>query len=112
MAHRLSYEFFVGRIPDGQIVRHKNDTPFDVNPHNLEIGTPRQNTGDMLDRGRSRPPRGVDHGQAVLTDDLVREIRYRYEVLGESCSRIAADIGFSRLTVSDAARRITWRHVS
>lgn len=56
LAHRYSYERFVGPIPPGMVIRHVNDTPIDVNPNNLLVGTHQQNAQDMVDRGRQHRP--------------------------------------------------------
>ena len=53
-AHRVSYEVHHGPIPDGMFVRHKCDNPPCINPDHLLIGTPRQNSGDMVKRRRTR----------------------------------------------------------
>lgn len=43
-AHRLSYEHFKGRIPDGLQIDHLCRQPFCVNPDHLEAVTNRENT--------------------------------------------------------------------
>ncbi len=42
-AHRLSYEFFKGEIPDGFVLDHLCRNPKCVNPDHLEIVTMREN---------------------------------------------------------------------
>lgn len=48
----VSYETFVGKIPDGLIIRHKCDNPPCFNPDHLETGTQKQNRQDAFERGR------------------------------------------------------------
>lgn len=49
-AHRLSYQFFNGVIPDGQLVRHTCDNKLCVAPLHLILGTVQDNTDDMIER--------------------------------------------------------------
>lgn len=120
-AHRISYELFVGPIPDGLIIRHKNDTPLDVNPHNLEVGTLVDNVRDRVERGRSargalspeafaNKPRGAASGMSKLTDQKVQEIRRMYAD-GFSQAHIGKQFGISQVNVSCIVRRKTWAHV-
>lgn len=53
-AHRTAYRVWVGRIPEGLLVRHKCDNPPCINPSHLETGTFRDNARDREERGRSR----------------------------------------------------------
>lgn len=55
-------------------------------------------------------PRGSAHGNAKLTEELVRSIRMRYG-RGESLVDLAAEIGVDRYTIWSAATGKTWSHV-
>lgn len=50
-AHRVSYELFVGPIPEGLCILHKCDIKLCVNPDCLSIGTDAENKKEMWDRG-------------------------------------------------------------
>lgn len=54
LAHRASYEIYVGPIPEGVDVRHTCDHPWCVNPNHLVLGTRSNNMDDMHSRKRSR----------------------------------------------------------
>jgi DNA-binding XRE family transcriptional regulator len=122
LAHRLSYEIFIGPIPDGLVVRHKNDTPLDVNPHNLELGTLIDNVRDREERGRTyrgpysterleQAPRGSRVGLAKLTESDIPKIREYYHRLGHSQASIAKRFDVSQVTISMIVRGKTWTHV-
>lgn len=53
-AHRESYQFHVGAIPQGKQVLHRCDTPCCINPSHLYLGTPKEKGEDKVTRGRMR----------------------------------------------------------
>ena len=52
LAHRVSYTYFNGGIPQGLLVLHSCDNPICINPHHLRVGTQQDNIDDMTGRGR------------------------------------------------------------
>ena len=74
-AHRASYEFHKGPVSDGLFVCHRCDNPSCINPDHLFIGSPKENTGDMVRKGRKKLLVGEDHRNSKLTKSDVIEIR-------------------------------------
>jgi hypothetical protein len=110
-AHRLAWEFSHGAIPAGLWVLHKCDYRPCCNPKHLFLGTPQDNSSDMVQKGRhvKTPSYGEKNGQAKLTEEASREIRAAAAI--EPHRRVAARFGISQPTVSRIARGATWKHV-
>lgn len=110
-AHRISWELHFGPIPKGMYVLHHCDNPPCVNPSHLFLGTLKDNSQDMIQKGRKADSRGVLNAAAKLSDGAIKMIRLRRNHLKEPLSRIAADFAISEATVSRIARRLIWAHV-
>lgn len=108
IAPRFSWTIYRGPIPDGMYILHRCDTPPCVNPDHLFIGTAKDNMIDRSQKGRTNCQKGIDHHQAILTEDDVRAIRLDCRPQ----SRIAKHYMVGQMTISDIKRRVTWRHVT
>ncbi len=53
LAHRLSWEFYKGPIPDGAHICHQCDIPCCVNPNHLFLGDWKANMADKMLKGRA-----------------------------------------------------------
>jgi hypothetical protein len=111
-AHRVSWDLHHGPIPDGMYVCHSCDVRECVNPAHLFLGTARDNTRDMISKGRhrTRPRVGEGHRSAKLTEVQVREIRAA-KASGVSTDELMCEYPVSRRTINGIARRDTWRHL-
>ena len=113
-AHRVAWEAANGRpIPPGLLVLHKCDNPPCVNPEHLFLGTPKDNTRDMVDKGRHKYGHqvGSANGRARLTEADVVEMR-RLAALGETAASLALRFRVAKTTASQVVTRKTWRNVA
>lgn len=114
LAHRLSWIFHVGSIPQGMKVLHKCDMPACVNPDHLFLGTQADNLADMRNKQRGAIPkalRGQDHPHAKHTNEDVKRIRSLYKTGIYSQREVALIIGTTRGSVCGIVRRKTWTHI-
>ena len=93
--------------PTGAIACHHCDVPACVNPDHLYWGSQADNMQDMVTRARARPPRGEDHGMAVLTLDQVMEIKSS----PEGPTIIARRLGIRLSAVEDIRYGRAWKWV-
>lgn len=123
IASRIAYALRFGCAPEGVLVCHRCDTPSCVNPDHLFLGTHKDNRVDSVQKGRvpvgddhwaNRMPelvsRGEKNGMAILTEEVVRNIRKRREE-GSTYDQLSAEFRTSRSNVCFIVRRETWRHV-
>jgi len=109
LAHRASYEAFVGKIPKGMYVCHACDNVACVNPNHLFLGTQKQNLQDMASKGRST--RGEKNPMAKLNEDKVSFIK-RGIAMGHSDTGLSFAWGVSRQTINDIRHNKLWSHVN
>lgn len=114
LAHRVSYEIFVGPIPSGMFVCHHCDNPSCVNPDHLFVGTCQDNLRDMTEKGRrAKPPRppnllGDLHPSAKLSYPKAKQIRREYFAGGVSQKDLGKKFKVSQTTIWKVVRDKRW----
>lgn len=103
--HRIAWGLTYGPIPDGLYVCHRCDNRLCVRPDHLFLGTPKENTADMIAKGRVA--RGERAHSSKLTADDVRAIR----LSPDSAKVIAVRYGISEMYVYAIKARRTWKHI-
>lgn len=114
-AHRVAYQLFIGPIPDGLFVLHSCDNRRCVSPTHLVLGTHQDNMDDMVRKGRATQTGfpGEANGRAILTAPLVIEARSLAALVGQrpAARKMAGETGVSEITLRQAIRRVTWKHI-
>ena len=109
LAHRASYEAFVGKIPKGMYVCHACDNVACVNPNHLFLGTQKQNLQDMANKGRSTW--GEKNSQAKLTEQQVKEIKQGFAT-GKTDMELAKQFNMSRQGINSIRKGKLWSYVN
>lgn len=106
-AHRLSWEFAHGTIPEGILVLHKCDNPSCVRPDHLFLGTYGDNAADRVAKGREGDRSGEKNGRAKLTSEQVAEIR-QLHAEGKSYRDLASAYGVNYSHVGHIVNGDNW----
>lgn len=109
-SHVLSYLINIGEIPKGLCVLHKCDNRKCVNPDHLFLGTKKDNTADMWQKGRANIAHGERSGRAQLTEREVIEIRKLHNQ-GKSTRDLASQFNISHSGIWWIVSRKSWKHV-
>ena len=109
-AHQIAWALENGPIPDGARVLHSCDNPPCCNSAHLFCGTMRDNTLDMIEKGRGGVPPlkyGEQHGMSKLTEADVMAIRSDESPAAD----VATRFGVSAKTVYRIRKRLAWAHI-
>lgn len=105
--HKLVCQMFNGPKPfESAQALHRNGIKTDVRAENLYWGSHQQNMDDMVRQGASSV--GERHGKAVLTWDIIREIRKQHSE-GISKIELARKFLVSPQNIGYIIRHKTWR---
>ena len=104
-AHRVAWEIVNGPIINGLYVLHKCDVKLCVNPKHLFLGTPIENSKDMVLKGRQH--KGVDRPDAKLNAELVLKIRAD----NRPQRVIAKELSISQTLVCYVKAGVIWKHI-
>ena len=106
-SHRFSYELVYGKIPSGLLVCHTCDTPSCVNLSHLFLGTAKDNTRDMQNKGRGANQVGESNGCAKLTQAQITDIRSRPKYKGYQFA-LAKEFGVHQAHISRIINNKIW----
>lgn len=125
IASRFSYLLAHGSIPEGLSVLHTCDNPPCVNPKHLFVGTALDNCLDKVAKGRAkggafgdlngsrtRPDRlrrGDNSPTAVITSEIVNEIRLTYTPKKITLHQLAIRHGISTSQVHRIIKQTSWK---
>ncbi|OEU68450.1 MAG: hypothetical protein BBJ57_02225 [Desulfobacterales bacterium PC51MH44] len=102
-AHRMSWLFTHGSVPDNVCVLHKCDNPSCCNPDHLFLGTHADNNADMRKKGRAV-------GYRKLSPSDIPEIR-RCLKQGELQVSIGKKFDVSQQAISHILTGRRWAHI-
>lgn len=109
--HRLSWEIHDGPIPDDLLVCHKCDNKICVRRSHLFLGTVKDNSQDMLRKGRGNKARGAAHGNAHLTEKKVLRLLHLAKTKQKTQKQLSVIYGIHEMTVSRIVRGERWAHL-
>jgi hypothetical protein len=95
-------------------ILHHCDNPPCVNPAHLFLGTLKDNTQDMLKKGRDFKPanyKGEQNPRATLSEDTVREIR-RMVSEGQTQAATGRRFNVTRHRIWDIVHNRSWTHLT
>jgi hypothetical protein len=119
LTHRVSWFLTYGEWPAaGMCVLHRCDNPPCVRPDHLFLGTKKDNTQDMVQKGRGKAgaqpfgsrTHGTRNAHAKLNEAQVVEMRQR-AAGGEHYRDLAVEYGISATRCNGIINGQGWRHV-
>lgn len=110
--HRLAAHLWLDFDINSDLkVCHKCDNPKCFNPDHLFIGTQRDNFNDMCNKKRRNIVFGSNHGNTLLTEENILEIRKLWKEEKLCQRKIAKKFYISQSTTCAIINRKTWSHL-
>jgi hypothetical protein len=103
---RYVYSQLHGEIRPGMSVCHTCDNPGCINPTHLFLGTPKDNTADMVKKGRLVSSYGERNGYHKYTEEFILKIKSDVETM--SCSDVGRKHGIPIRTVTEIKNGKRW----
>ena len=116
-AHRISWIIHNCDIPEGLLICHTCDNPSCCNPKHLFLGTAKDNTQDMIKKGRYYTGNhkglntGIKNGNTKLTEEQVLEIRQKYIPWEYTQKMLADEYGVGITIISYIINNKSWKHI-
>lgn len=100
LIHRIAWILWHGEIPNGLWVLHDCDTRQCCNPEHLFLGTAKDNTDDMMSKGRNKANRpNLTHARAIFsTQGTQSAIARQFGVTQQVVSNIKARKSYGWIT--------------
>ena len=108
--HRLAVHLSSGTFPVEWDVDHLCKNRICNNPKHLEPVPHEVNVqrGDLMGNTWAK---GEDHGRAILTEELVREIRKLYATGAYTQKQLGQQFNVTATTIGHVVNRFTWAHL-
>lgn len=111
VSSRLAYFIHTNVDPTGNAVLHTCDNTSCVNPNHLVLGTNKDNTADMMKKGRGVQPKGSHHGQSKLTENDVLDIKAAF-YKGATQVDLSRKYSVYQSVISRIVNNKSWKHIS
>lgn len=110
--HRASWIVHRGPIPDGLLVCHRCDVPLCINPDHLFLGTSKDNTQDMIKKGRKVTCPGESNPASKHKEDDVKRAREMFASGNYTRDEISAATGIKKANLYRILTGQTWKHIA
>jgi hypothetical protein len=107
IASRAAYVLFIGPIPTNMRVCHVCDCRLCVRPEHLFLGTARDNTQDMIQKGRGPKQDGENNPASKFTNNQIFDIR----ASKEKGASLARKYQVTDSCISNIKSKKRWAHI-